>query len=46
VNYVAFSRRDEWAEEGYFIVKNSWGTDSGDCGFYYLDYGYDKGHAF
>lgn len=27
-------------EEGFFIVKNSWGIGSGDCGFYYLDYGY------
>jgi len=27
-------------ERGYFIIKNSWGIDSGDCGFYYLDFGY------
>ena len=26
--------------DGYFVFKNSWGIESGDCGFYYLDEGY------
>lgn len=33
------------SEEGYFIAKNSWGIDRGDCGFYYLDYAYLRHHA-
>lgn len=28
------------AEQGYFIVKNSWGSVQGDCGFAYLSYKY------
>jgi len=27
-------------EKGYFIMKNSWGINNGDCGFYYVDYKY------
>lgn len=27
-------------ERGFFIVKNSWGTWNGDCGYYYVDYKY------
>ena len=27
-------------EEGYFIVKNSWGIGAGDCGYLYIDYKY------
>lgn len=27
-------------EEGYFIMKNSWGTWNGDCGLYYVDFKY------
>ena len=26
------------AEMGYFVVKNSWGKDEADCGFYYISY--------
>jgi C1A family cysteine protease len=35
-------------EKGYFIMKNSWGTGSGDCGFYYVDYKYlrEYGNSF
>ena len=25
---------------GYFVLKNSWGENSGDCGFYYVPYSY------
>lgn len=25
-------------EEGYFIMKNSWSTSRGDCGYYYVDF--------
>ena len=32
-------------EKGYFIVKNSWGTWNGDCGYYYVDYKYFKKYA-
>lgn len=32
-------------EKGYFIMKNSWGTDHGDCGFFYVDYAYMKAYA-
>ena len=32
-------------EQGYFIVKNSWGINAGDCGFYYLDFGYLRHYA-
>jgi len=32
-------------EKGYFIMKNSWGTGFGDCGFYYVDYKYMKSYA-
>ena len=32
-------------EKGFFIVKNSWGTWNGDCGYYYVDYKYFKKHA-
>jgi len=32
-------------EKGYFIMKNSWGTDHGDCGFFYVDYAYLKAYA-
>ena len=28
--------------DGYFIMKNSWGTWNGDCGYYYLDDEYIK----
>jgi C1A family cysteine protease len=28
------------AEMGYFVVKNSWGKDEADCGFYYISYAY------
>lgn len=32
-------------EKGFFIVKNSWGTWNGDCGYYYMDYKYLKKFA-
>ena len=32
-------------EEGFFIVKNSWGTGNGDCGYYYMDYKYLRKYA-
>lgn len=32
-------------EKGFFIVKNSWGTWNGDCGYYYVDYKYFRKHA-
>jgi hypothetical protein len=28
------------SEEGYFILKNSWHTSNGDCGYYYVDFEY------
>lgn len=31
--------------DGYYIMKNSWGTGSGDCGFYYVDAGYVRNRA-
>lgn len=33
-------------EEGYFIIKNSWGRTKGDCGFYYLDYAWVKSQMY
>lgn len=33
------------SEKGFFIVKNSWGTWNGDCGYYYVDYKYFKKYA-
>jgi C1A family cysteine protease len=30
---------------GYFIIKNSWGTCSGDVGYYYMPVDYLKVHA-
>jgi hypothetical protein len=32
-------------EKGFFIVKNSWGTWNGDCGYYYVDYKYFRKYA-
>ena len=32
-------------EEGYFIVKNSWGITAGDCGYLYIDYKYMRKEA-
>ncbi len=32
-------------EKGFFIVKNSWGTWNGDCGYYYVDYKYLRNYA-
>lgn len=34
------------AEEGYFIIKNSWGIGAGDCGFYYVDFAYMRYHGY
>jgi len=34
------------AEQGFFIVKNSWGINAGDCGFYYIDYVYMRDHFY
>lgn len=33
------------AEKGFFIVKNSWGTGNGDCGYFYVDYRYLKNNV-
>lgn len=33
------------SEKGFFIVKNSWGTWNGDCGYYYVDYKYLRNFA-
>ncbi len=33
------------AEKGFFILKNSWGTWNGDCGYYYMDYKYLRNFA-
>jgi C1A family cysteine protease len=30
---------------GYFVVKNSWGTYHGDCGFVYLPYNYMRDYG-
>lgn len=32
-------------DDGFYIMKNSWGTGSGDCGFYYVDGGYVRNRA-
>jgi len=44
VGFVSNSDRPSGApaaeEEGYFIMKNSWGTGSADCGYFYVDYKY------
>jgi len=32
-------------EKGYFILKNSWGINNGDCGFYYVDYKYMRNYG-
>jgi Papain family cysteine protease len=31
--------------EGYFVIKNSWGTDYGDCGFSYLSHEFVRNWA-
>lgn len=33
------------SEKGFFILKNSWGTWNGDCGYYYMDYKYLRNFA-
>ena len=42
---VGFVRNDDLPgvaprapDAGYFVVKNSWGTDNGDCGFLYIPF--------
>jgi len=32
-------------QEGYFIVKNSWGIGVADCGLYYIDFAYLRYHG-
>lgn len=33
------------AGDGWFVAKNSWGTDAGDCGFYYIDHEFMRNRA-
>jgi C1A family cysteine protease len=33
-------------EKGYFVLRNSWGTDFGDCGYVYVDFKHLRKYAY